>query len=104
PALTRILDEARARGLSFLTDQDARPLGSAHPEVHLWDNGTNAVDELERLLAVRSAALARFGANAIRPGRPLATLEETLVPLFLMHRYQLEAAAKSIGGVRYAYA
>jgi hypothetical protein len=102
--LTKILDDARARGLIFLTDQDARPLGSSHPQVHLWDNGVNAIDELQRLLRVRAAALARFGENAIPVGRPLATLEETLVPLYLMHRYQLEAAAKSIAGVSYTYA
>ncbi len=103
-ALAAILTAARARGLTFLTDQDARPLGSSHPLAHLWDNGANAVDELERMLALRVAALARFGENAIRPGRPLATLEETLVPLYLMHRYALEAAAKSIAGVEYTYA
>jgi hypothetical protein len=103
-ALTGILDAARARGLIFLTDKDARPLGSPHPQVHLWDNGVNAVDEFRRILAVRAAALARFGENAIKPGRPLATLEEALVPLYLMHRYQIEAAAKSIGGTAYAYA
>ena len=97
-ALTRILDAARARGLIFLTDQDARPLGSSHPQAHLWDTGVNAVDELQRLLAVRSAALARFGENVIKPGRPLATLEDALVPVYLMHRYQVEAAAKSIAG------
>lgn len=103
-ALTDILDAARARGLIFLTDQDARPAGSAHPQVHLWDTGTNAVDELKRVLALRSAVLARFGENVVKPGRPLATIEEALVPAFLMHRYQLEAAAKSVAGDTYTYA
>jgi len=103
-ALEGILDAARARGLIFLTDQDARPAGSAHPQVHLWDTGTNAVDELQRMLALRSAVLARFGENVIKPGRPLATIEEALVPAYLMHRYQLEAAAKSIAGTAYTYA
>lgn len=102
--LDRILANARARGLGYLTDQDARPLGSAHPGVHLWDNGANAVDELQRVLSVRSAALARFGENVIPSGRPLATLEETLVPLYLAHRYQLEAASKGIAGTTYTYA
>jgi len=102
--LADILEDARRRGLSFLTDQDARPLGSAHPRTHLWDNGPDALDELERLLGVRAAALARFGQNAVAPGQPLATLEEALVPLYLLHRYQLEAAAKSLAGVEYAYA
>ena len=36
--------------------------------------------------------------------RALATLEEMLVPLYLHHRYQLEASAKSIGGLDYTYA
>jgi len=89
-----ILAKARDRGLSFLTDQDARPLGSVHPQVHLWDNGHNAVDELGRLLAIRHAALERFGENVIARGRPMATLEEPLVPIYLLHRYQLEATAK----------
>ncbi len=103
-ALTGILDAARARGLIFLTDQDARPAGSPHPAVHLWDTGTNAVDELQRILALRSAVLGRFGENVIPPGRPLATIEEALVPAYLMHRYQLAAAAKSIAGTAYTYA
>ena len=75
-----------------------------HPTAHLWDNGTDAVAELRRVMAVRRVALDRFGEAAIRRGRPLATLEETLVPLFLHHRYQAEAAAKVLGGEEYSYA
>ncbi|HEV7587534.1 MAG TPA: zinc-dependent metalloprotease [Longimicrobium sp.] len=103
-ALERIITDARARGLVFLTDQDARPTGSAHPQTHLWDNGTDAAAELARVMRVRRAALSRFGENAIRAGMPLATMEEALVPLYLHHRYQAEAATKLIGGRSYAYA
>ena len=103
-ALEAILDEAESRGLRFLSDQDARPTGSAHPEAHLWDNGTDAAAELRRMMAVRRAALDRFGERAIRADRPLATLEETLVPLYLHHRYQVEAAVKALGGKYYTYA
>jgi hypothetical protein len=102
-ALETILTEARARGITFVSDQDARPAGSAHPRVHLWDNGTDAAAELERMMDVRRAALDRFGEAAIRSGRPLATMEEALVPLYLHHRYQIEAAAKVLGGLEYAY-
>ena len=102
-ALERILTDARARGLVFLTDQDARPTGSAHPQTHLWDNGTDAAAELARVMRVRRAALSRFGENAIRAGMPLATMEEALVPLYLHHRYQTEAAVKLVGGQWYAY-
>lgn len=103
-ALLRILSAARARGITFLTDQDARPSGSAHPQTHLWDNGADAATELGRMMRVRRAALDRFGENAIRTGMPLATMEEVLVPLYLYHRYQAEAATKVIGGQAYTYA
>ncbi|RMD89348.1 MAG: peptidase, partial [Calditrichaeota bacterium] len=103
-ALEDILQKAFKRGLIFISDQDARPAGGAHPLAHLWDNGTSAVDELQHILAVREIALQRFGENNIRPGQPLATLEEVLVPVYLMHRYQTEAAAKVLGGLFYTYA
>ncbi|MDX2152960.1 MAG: zinc-dependent metalloprotease [Bryobacteraceae bacterium] len=102
--LNAILDAAHARGLYFISDDDSRPAGSAHPESHLWDSGANAVDELNRMMEVRRAALARFGERNIRTGAPLSSLEDTLVPLYLGHRYQLEAAAKVIGGLHYRYA
>ncbi|MBZ5599070.1 MAG: zinc-dependent metalloprotease [Acidobacteriia bacterium] len=103
-ALNEIIQKARMRGLIFLTDQDARPPGSAHPQTHLWDNGKNAVDELERVLAVRARALDQFSEAAIREGAPMALLEDTLVPVYLFHRYQTEAAVKVIGGQTYTYA
>jgi hypothetical protein len=56
------------------------------------------------MLEVRRAALRRFGENAIRAGRPMATIEEALVPLYLHHRYQVEAAASVLGGQDYVYA
>ncbi len=101
--LDAILREATRSGLVYITDEDARPQGSAHPFAHLWDNGTDAADELTRILKIRAAALARFGENAIPAGVPMAQLEETLVPLYLMHRYQTEAAIKIIGGLDYRY-
>ncbi|HEY0655356.1 MAG TPA: zinc-dependent metalloprotease [Chryseosolibacter sp.] len=102
--LNKILQDALKEGLTFLSDQDARPLGSAHPFAHLWDNGTNPADELNRVLDIRKVALQNFGENNIRPGRPMATLEEALVPVYFFHRYQTEAAAKMIGGLNYRYA
>jgi hypothetical protein len=103
-ALDKIMQSALSRGLLYLTDEDARPLGSAHPLAHLWDYGSDSVDELERLIALRKRVLDRFGENNIRSGAPMATLEDTLVPAYLMHRYQTEAAAKSLGGLFYSYA
>jgi hypothetical protein len=103
-ALNKILMDAYGRGLRYLTDQDARPAGSSSSLAHLWDSGTNAVDELNRLMQVRVAALKRFGENNIREGAPLATLEDVLVPLYMLHRYQVEAASKLVGGMDYTFA
>jgi hypothetical protein len=102
-ALNAILEASQKRGLVYITDEDARPLGSAHPHAHLWDNGPDPADELNRILTIRTAALQRFGENAIKPGAPLAQLEDTLVPLYLLERYQTEAASKEIGGLDYRY-
>jgi hypothetical protein len=101
--LTAILDAAHKRGIYFLSDADARPESSAHPQNHLWDNGANAVDELKRIMQVRRRALDRFGEYNIRAGAPLATIEEALVPAYLMYRYQAEAVAKVVGGLDYRY-
>jgi len=103
-ALNKTLMEAYGKGLRFLTDQDARPAGSSSSLAHLWDSGANAVDELNRLMQVREAALNRFGENNIREGAPLATIEDSLVPVYLLHRYQVEAASKSVGGMDYTFA
>ena len=102
-ALDRTLSDAFARGLMYLTDQDARAPGSASSVAHLWDNGTNAIDELTNVMKVRSVALKRFGENNIREGAPMATIEEVLVPIYMYHRYQVEAAAKVIGGQDYTF-
>ncbi len=103
-ALDQIIEDALGEGLTFLSDQDARPQGGAHPYAHLWDNGRHATEELERVLDVRAVALRNFGKNNIRKGEPFAKLEEVLVPVYFFHRYQLEAAVKLIGGLNYRYA
>jgi len=102
-ALNAILEASQKRGLIFITDEDSRPVGGAHPHSHLWDNGTDPADELNRVMTIRTAALKRFGENAVTKGTPLAQLEDTLVPLYLLERYQTEAASKAIGGLDYRY-
>jgi hypothetical protein len=103
-ALDKILLDAFGRGLRYLTDQDARPAGSSSSVAHLWDSGTNAVDELNRIMQVRGAALRRFGENNVREGAPLATIEDALAPIYMVHRYQVEAASKLVGGMDYTFA
>ena len=45
-ALEEIIQNGIRQGITFITDQDARPIGSAHPASHLWDNGKDAIEEL----------------------------------------------------------
>jgi len=103
-ALNKILMDGFGRGLRYLTDQDARPVGSSSSVAHLWDAGSNAVDELNRLMQVRAVALKKFGENNIREGAPLATIEDALVPVYMLHRYQVEAVTKFVGGMDYTFA
>jgi hypothetical protein len=102
-ALDKILRDAFSRGLMYLTDQDARPPSASSSVAHLWDNGANVIDGLANVMKVRAAALNRFGENNIREGAPMATLEDVLVPLYMYHRYQVEAAAKLVGGEDYTF-
>lgn len=103
-ALEKIIQQSLKDGLTFLSDQDARPQGGAHPYAHLWDNGNSPTQELNRVMDIRALALKNMGENNIKPGAPMATIEEVLVPMYFFHRYQVEATSKIIGGVNYRYA
>ena len=88
----------------FVNDADSRPVSAAHPLGSVWDNGGDPIATLRHELDVRRIALEQFGLRNLRVGEPLSSLEEKFLPLYLHHRYQLEAAAKSIGGLNYTYA
>lgn len=103
-SLNAILDKAKADGLRFITDQDARPAGSAHVLAHLWDNGTSVSKELDEMLTIRKKAIDNFSVDNIQTGTPYSVLEDVFVPLYFFHRYQTEAVAKIIGGLEYNYA
>ncbi|HEX8472565.1 MAG TPA: zinc-dependent metalloprotease [Pyrinomonadaceae bacterium] len=102
--LEKILQQGTASGMLFISDADARPAGAAHPLANLWDNGDDPVAMLRHEMEVRRIGLAQFGLGNIARGTPLSSLEAKLLPLYLHHRYQLQAAAKSLGGVYYTYA
>ncbi|MEB2785403.1 zinc-dependent metalloprotease [Algoriphagus persicinus] len=101
--LKNTLEETYEAGHQFITDSDSRSPSGAHPTSHLWDNGASASAELRRMLALRENRMKTFGLNAIPVGQPQALLEEVFVPLYLMHRYQIEATSKLLGGVDYRY-
>ena len=102
--LNDILKSTKRKGLLYMSDKDARPLGSAHPKAHLWDNGNDPIEELKRIMQLRTYSLNNFGSDNITNGTPYSEAEKVLVPVYLMHRYQLEAVSKIIGGVDYNYA
>ena len=68
--------EAGAARLRFVSDADARIGGDAQPWGSLWDNGSDPVAELDHIMRV---------------------------PVYLYHRYQVDAAAKLVGGIDYGY-
>jgi hypothetical protein len=101
--LEKTLQATYAAGYEFITDSDSRNPSGAHPRSHLWDNGASAPEELKRMLDLREKRMKTFGLNSIKSGEPQAILEEVFVPLYLMHRYQLEATSKLVGGLDYTY-
>lgn len=100
----QIMADTIGSGIVYVSDGDSRAIGSAHPLGNLWDNGADSIVELEHLLRVRAYAMGRFSERNIRPGRPMATLEEVLVPIYLIHRFQLIAVGKLVGGHEFNYA
>jgi hypothetical protein len=99
-ALRKILDDAWAEDLRYMTNQDL----DANPNVDQWNNGRDVAAELARILSVRRAGLEKFGEAAIKPNQPLAMLEDVFVPLYLHHRYAVDSAVTVLGGQDYIYA
>ncbi|HEY4337227.1 MAG TPA: zinc-dependent metalloprotease [Puia sp.] len=99
-ALDKIINETLKEGYKYIPDIG----GMAHPLSNQWDDGVNPIDQLDKLMTVRRHLLDRFSEKAIPQGAPMSTLEEVLVPIYLLHRYQVEAAAKSLGGLYFTHA
>ncbi len=100
----KVIQEGLAAGLPYITDEDARPAGAAHPLANLWDNGNDPIAMLRHEMQVRQIGMSQFGLKNVPQGAPLSLLEAKLLPLYLHHRYQLQAAVKEIGGATYSYA
>ncbi|MCV2884540.1 zinc-dependent metalloprotease [Aestuariibacter sp. AA17] len=102
-ALMKQVMKAKNVGLRYQSDADARPKFAANPSGHLWDNGADPIAGFENIVNVRQTALSSFGLASQPEGEALSSLQERLVPIYYLHRYQLEAVAKLIGGVAYEY-
>jgi hypothetical protein len=103
-ALDAVVREGYAHGMRFVTDADARPTGSSNPWGALWDDGSDAVPELAHVTEVRRLALQRFGSGNLPKGAPLSDLRRVIVPIYLFHRYEVDATSKLIGGAYFTYA
>ncbi|MGH9458185.1 MAG: zinc-dependent metalloprotease [Thermoanaerobaculia bacterium] len=100
----RLIEQAIADGMLFVADQHGRDPGTAHPLASVWDNGSDPLAMLEHEMEVRRIAIENFSLANLRPGQPLSELELLFLPLYLHHRYQLEAALKTLGGAYFSYA
>lgn len=103
-ALRAIADSGVRRGLLYMGHPNNNFIGAGHQYASVWDNGSNLVDQLLEEIKIRQIGLNRFGPQVIRPGEPMSKLEFVLLPLYMHHRFQLRAAAQSLGGANYANA
>ncbi|MBV7316208.1 zinc-dependent metalloprotease [Shewanella sp. NIFS-20-20] len=101
--LQQLQQQAINQGLRYIGEADSRAPSASHAYASLWDNGADPVAELERLQQVRAQALAQFNPDAILADEPQGELADALVPIYLLSRYQISAAAKFIGGTDYTY-
>jgi hypothetical protein len=101
--LAALRQGARAKKWEYVSDVDARSPGSSHPNGLLWDFGGNSVQTYDQLMAVRQRALQRFSIDALPDARQAGELEARLVPVYLLHRYQVEGLARMVGGGDYEY-
>lgn len=101
--LDQILSQAKTKGYLYLSDADARPAGASHPLANLWDNGTDPISEWNHILKVREIALSQFQPSQLPADTTTADVSQYLTPLYLYHRFQVQAVAKLIGGNHYRY-
>ena len=101
--LNKILDKSYDDGYRFITDYDARSVGGAHVNAHLWDNSEDVTSGLDEIIKIRQKAIINFSENNISVGSTYSELEDAFVPIYFLHRYQTEAVVKLIGGLDYNY-
>ena len=103
-SLAALMREGLRQGFLFLSDADARPDFASDPRTNLWDDAATPVEFLEHQTAVRRVALRNFGERNIRPGEPVALLQERFAPVYFFHRFAINSLAKTIGGMEYSNA
>ena len=101
-SLAAIVAEGLRKGYLYLGDGAARPESASDPRTNLWDDAASPLEFLRHQTEVRRVALNRFGLRNIRAGEPVSTLQERLAPLYFWHRFALNGAVKTIGGMEYS--
>jgi len=94
----------QAKGLRFVTDIDGRAPDTPSPWGSMWDDGPDPVASLGQIMGVRKVALTNFGPGVLRPNEALANLRRKFVPVWLLHRYNVDAVGKLVGGIDSDYA
>ena len=103
-SLHAIVADGLRKGYVFLSDADARPEFASDPRTNLWDDAATPMEFLKRQSDARRVAMSRFNERNIRVGEPIALLQERFVPVYLMHRFAINAVSKTIGGMEYSNA
>ena len=67
------------------------------------NHGSEPHNLLEQALSVRAAALSQLSVHSLPMNQPWSALQQLLPPVFLWHRYAVEAAVKALGGASYGY-
>lgn len=103
-SLRSIVAEGLRKGYLYSSDAEARPEFAADPRSNLWDDASTPAEFLRHQVAVRRVAIRRFGLRNIRPGDPVALLQERFAPVYFMHRFAINSVVKAIGGMEYSFA
>jgi hypothetical protein len=100
-ALAKLRSDARAAGMQYVSDEDARAPGASHPNGLLWDFGPDTLKTWDQLGVIRRRALDSFSLDVLPDERQAGELEARLVPVYLLQRYQGEAVARLLAGGEY---
>ncbi|MGW3287433.1 zinc-dependent metalloprotease [Streptomyces sp. NPDC001002] len=90
-------------GLAYVSDDDGQGPDVAHADGVPWVTAEHPLQALETMTRVRRVALDGFSRGVLPPERQTGELEERFALLYLLHRHEVAAVARLVGGVRYAY-
>jgi hypothetical protein len=102
--ISALYGSGSAAEFPYITDADARADDAADSGGATWIAPREPVAALRELLAIREAALRRFGPAVVPPGSDPNELERRFLLLYLLHRHQATAVAKLVGGSQRRYA